>query len=202
MLQILAFASVLIILQTFPILSYGQPPLAKRMPIPGSYGGVVEMAFDSTSGEVTGYVYMSSDGPVHRSCSLMFTGIFSGNNKIPVQFFIESQSEKVTDGTLTLKGNNLNIIASSGNGYCNDILDLTDGIDAKLTKSLPYISCKAVQRDKAYIYKSPSDTTKTKMYLIKDNFVMVKKYHGDWANIEYVGKRIIEGWIKKDSLWP
>lgn len=107
--------------------------------------------------------------------------------------------EKVTDGYIVVDGKTIYLKANSGDGYCNDILDLTDGIKFNFSKYRPYLACETIRKDKAYIYSLPNSANRTKMYLIEDDFVSVLKKQDDWLYIEYSGKKVINGWIKKDD---
>lgn len=53
--------------------------------------------------------------------------------------------------------NKITLTAKSGEGYCNDILDLTGGLEMDFAKGRPYIGCRAVNKVTTYLYSSPVD---------------------------------------------
>lgn len=60
------------------------------------------------------------------------------------------------------------------------------------------IKVKEVQVDKSIIYSEPG--TATKMFLIKGDVATVLEEKGDWLKIEFLGKRLVTGWIKKKDV--
>ncbi len=65
-----------------------------------------------------------------------------------------------------------------------------------------FISANVIKSAKAPIYKTDSDTAKTKMYLVKDNFISIVAINENWVSFEYMnpsGKRI-KGWLKKEDV--
>jgi len=96
----------------------------------------------------------------------------------------------------------ISLTARSGAGYCNDILDLTDGVDVNFSKARPYIGCRAVSKARTYLYSAAVDSSKTRMYLVRGDFIMILGVKENWVNVEYIGKKVISGWIRKDELFP
>ena len=59
------------------------------------------------------------------------------------------------------------------------------------------IKVKEIQVDKSIIYSEPG--TATKMFLIKGDVATVLEEKGEWLKIEFLGKRLVTGWIKKED---
>ena len=59
------------------------------------------------------------------------------------------------------------------------------------------IEVKEVQVNKSTIFSKPE--VATKMYLIKGDIATVLEEKGDWLKIEFLGKRLVTGWIKKED---
>jgi hypothetical protein len=55
-----------------------------------------------------------------------------------------------------------------------------------------------VIKDKIIIYLSP--TIPTKMYLIKEDAFKIIEENENWAKIEFFGKKVITGWLKKEEI--
>lgn len=173
----------------------------------GNYGDAVVLAFDSASSEISGYTRMdehADDNPnkVVRSCYIMFTGKCNGTDNCPVDFYMGSDSEKITDGFVNVSGKNLTIKTNRSIDLCESFVNLTDGETFPFKENKPYLFCRSINKEKVYIYSNPNDTSKTKMYLIKHNYVGILKVSGQWVSIEYWGKKMIQGWIKKENLFP
>jgi len=60
------------------------------------------------------------------------------------------------------------------------------------------IKVKEVQVNKSIIYSEPG--TATKMFLIKGDIATVLEEKGEWLKIEFLGKRLVTGWIKKEDV--
>lgn len=60
------------------------------------------------------------------------------------------------------------------------------------------IKVKEVQVDKSIIYSEPD--TATKMFLIKGDVATILEEKGDWIKIEFLGKRLVTGWIKQEDV--
>lgn len=59
---------------------------------------------------------------------------------------------------------------------------------------------KKIANKKSYIYSSANDNSKTKMYLIRGDEIVIVKDKFQWIKIRYYGNKTIEGWIKKSDL--
>lgn len=60
------------------------------------------------------------------------------------------------------------------------------------------IKVKEVQVDKSIIHSEPG--TATKMFLIKGDVATVLEEKGEWLKIEFLGKILVTGWIKKEDV--
>lgn len=84
-------------------------------------------------------------------------------------------------------------------------MDLTGetGEPFSFTTPRSFISANVIKSAKASIYKTASDTAKTKMYLVKDNFISIVAVADNWVSFDYMnpsGKRI-KGWLKKEDVY-
>ena len=60
-----------------------------------------------------------------------------------------------------------------------------------------------VQAERAYLYNEPAEESKTKMYVIRDDKVTILDTGGpydEWFKIRYQGKKVIEKWIRAETL--
>lgn len=189
------------------LVAVAQPEGQNTTPNPGSYEDAVHLSYDSVTKEISGYVKMDVnrlDNPrkVYRSCAVLFIGKTNGSGTARVDFYNSPDIKLVTTGDVVFNTDNITVTAKSGEGYCNDILNLTGGLEMDFTKRQPYIGCRAVNEDRVYLYSSPVDSGKTKLYLLKGDMIMILGTKGDWVKIEYIGKRMIDGWIRKGQLSP
>ena len=60
------------------------------------------------------------------------------------------------------------------------------------------IDVKEIIVPKSIIYSEPDNPTK--MYLIKDDVVTITEEKDNWVKIEYFGKTLVTGWIKKEEV--
>jgi hypothetical protein len=176
-------------------------------PRTGDYEDAVHLGYDSVTKEVSGYIKMEvqrEDQPkkTYRSCSVLFIGKMDGAGKAKVEYYNTPDLQDVTAGEAEFGKGGISLTARSGEGYCNDILGLTVGVDMNFSKARPYIGCRGVSKPKTYIYSAAVDSSRTKMYLVKGDLVMVLGVAGEFVNIEYLGKRVITGWVKKEEVFP
>jgi hypothetical protein len=198
---------IALLLPFIPFAVFAQPKRNTAVPNTGSYEDAVQVAYDSVTKELSGYVKMEisrEDQPkkVYRSCAVMFIGKLVGPGKAAVDYYNSPDVEKVTAGDAVFKGGSVSLSAQSGQGYCNDILGLTEGVDMNFSKGRPYIGCRAVNKPKTYLYSAAVDSCKTRMYLVKGDFIMILGVKENWVNVEYLGKKVISGWVRKDELFP
>jgi hypothetical protein len=189
------------------LVAFGQPGSQNITPIPGNYDDAVQLSYDSVTKEISGYVKMDVnrlDNPkkVYRSCAVLFIGKTDGTGVARVDFYNSQDIKLVTTGDVVFEADKVTLTAKSGEGYCNDILNLTEGLEMDFTRRRPYIGCRAVNAERVYLYSLPVDSGKTKMYLLKGDMIMILGVKADWVKIEYIGKKIIEGWIRKSELSP
>jgi|GEM_PF-3169041 len=198
---------IALVAQFVGLVAVAQPGSQNSTPIPGNYEDALHLSYDSVSKEVSGYVKMdvnALDNPkkIYRSCAVLFIGKINGPGTARVDIYNSPDIKLVTTGGLTFDAEKVTLTAKSGEEFCNDILNLTEGLDMEFTKRHPYIGCRAVNEGKAYLYSSPVDSARTKMYLLKGDMIMILGIRADWVKIEYVGKKTIDGWIRKSQLSP
>ncbi len=198
---------IALVAQFITIVAVAQPGSLNIVLKTGSYEEAMQLSYDSVTKEVSGYVKMQVnrlDNPrkSYRSCSVLFIGKVNGSNTCKVDFYNSPDIKLVTTGEAVFDPDKITLTAKSGEGYCNDILDLTGGLEMDFAKGRPYIGCRAVNKVTTYLYSSPVDSAKTKMYLLKGDMVMILGVKEGWVKIEYIGKKIIDGWIRKSELSP
>jgi hypothetical protein len=199
--------AIAIVVQFVSLVAAAQPGSLNITPKPGNYEDAVRLSYDSVTKEVAGYVKMDVNSlddskKIYRSCAVLFIGKINGSGTASVDFYNSPDLKLVTTGDIAFDADKVTVTAKSGEGYCNDILNLTDGLEMDFAKSRPYIGCRAVNEEKVYLYSSPVDSSKTKMYLLKGDIIMILGIKENWVEIEYIGKRIIDGWIRKSELSP
>jgi hypothetical protein len=187
------------------ISSYGQ---SKKLTVKtGIYEDAVVLAYDSVSSEISGFTTMAehddqNKSKVVRSCYLLFKGKYTGDEKCHVDIFAGSDPERIATGFVSIANNKLTLTTNTEISYCEDFLNLTSGETFPFKEHKPYIFCKSISKNKTYIYSTPADSAITKMYLIKNDYVAALKFSGQWIFVEYLGKKIIRGWIKNEDLFP
>lgn len=60
------------------------------------------------------------------------------------------------------------------------------------------IEVREITSEKSVIYSEPG--IPTKMYLIKGDIVTIIREKENWLNIEYLGNKLVKGWIKKSDI--
>ena len=198
---------IALVVQFVSLVAVAQLGSGNSTPKPGNYEDAVQLSYDSVTKEISGYVKMDVnelDNPkkIYRSCAVLFIGKVNRSGTARVDFYNSPDIKLVTTGDVVFDADKITLTAKSGEGYCNDILNLTDGLDMEFTKSQPYIGCRAVNEDRVYLYSLPVDSGKTKMYLLKGDMIMILGIKADWVKIQYIGKKIIDGWIRKSQLSP
>ena len=183
-----------------------------KLPIKtGNYDETVDLSYDKTKGIISGVIARTNkdnpNGP-RISCSLLFISApqpkTGSSNKYPVRFFNEGDTAEAGKGYVEITKNGINVKTNGMFSSCNNIMDLageTGEFFAFLTAKA-FNSAGIIRSDKAPIYKTASDTAKTKMYLVKDNFVSLVTIQESWVSFEYMnpsGKRI-KGWLKKEEV--
>lgn len=181
---------------------------SKRSPFKtGIYEDAVVLAYDSVSSEISGFTTTDerdddNKNKIVRSCYVFFKGKYTGEPKSQVDFFAGSDPEKITTGYVSFSNNKLTLSTDTEIRYCEDFLNLLDGETFPFKTVKPYIFCRSIGKNKATIYSKAADSAKTKMYLVKNDYVAVLKISDQWVLIEYLGKKLIQGWIKREDLFP
>jgi len=193
------------------IMLYSDRPLAQGtsgLSRTGIYEKVVHVAYDSASKELSGFISAESYGPdgktIYQSCDLLFSGICANFSNCKIAFYIPNNADTESTGVIRLDGSNAILISDEVILFCQNIFDFhsSDGYPFLFSTFRPYKFCRAIKQNKVRIYKEPTDSSATRMYLIKDDFVSILKEKEGWVYIEYQGKKDIYGWIRKENLFP
>ena len=196
---ILVFASITVFAQnTLPIKT-------------GNYEETVDLSYDKNKGIISGIIarsnYYNPNGP-RISCSMRFVSLpqvkTAGANKYPVRFYNEGDTAEAGKGYVEITKAGINVKCNGDFSSCNNLMDLAGetGEPFAFLTAKAFITAGIIRSDKAPIYKTAVDSTKTKMYLVKGNFVSVTSITGSWVSFEYMtlsGKRI-KGWLKKEEV--
>lgn len=176
---------------------------------PGNYDERLNLSFDKKSGIISGIIAMSNEGNGPKiTCSLLFKSSaqqkMNEPNKYLVDFSNEGDTVAAGHGYIEIKNDGVNIKCNGMLSSCQNVIDLggETGEFFELTTAKAFISANIIKSAKAYIYKTASDTAKTKMYLIKHNFISIITIKDNWVSFEYMnpsGKRI-KGWLKKEDI--
>ena len=177
----------------------------------GNYEETVDLSYDKNKGIISGIIarsnYDNPNGP-RISCSMMFMSLpqskTAGANKYPVRFYNEGDTAEVGKGYLEVIKNGINIKYNGVITSCQNIMPLDDeaGLPFEFSSARVFISASVIRNNKAAIYKTAVDSAKSKMYLVKGNFVSVTSITDSWVSFEYMtssGKRI-KGWLKKEDV--
>ncbi|HEX6428744.1 MAG TPA: hypothetical protein VF008_13705 [Niastella sp.] len=176
---------------------------------PGNYDEMLDLSYDKKSGIISGIIATSNNGNTPRiSCSLIFKSSpqtkMAGPNKYPVGFYNEGDTAEAGQGYIEIKNNGVDVKCNGTFSSCQNLIDLggETGWFFEFTTAKPFISANIISNANASIYKTASDTAKTKMYLIKNNFISIITIKDNWVSFEYMnpsGKRI-KGWLKKEDI--
>ena len=177
----------------------------------GNYEETVDLSYDKNKGIISGVIARTNNenpnGP-RISCSLLFISTprikTSSPNKYPVRFFNEGDTVESGKGYVEITKDGINVKSNGFVSSCNNLMDLAGetGEPFAFSTAKKFIATAIIHSAKASIYKTASDTAKTKMYLVKDNFISVTSITGNWVSFEYMtlsGKRI-KGWLKKEDI--
>lgn len=175
----------------------------------GNYEQTVDLSYDKNKAIITGVIARSNqdnpNGP-RITCSMMFVGSPKtiGANKYPVRFFNEGDTTEAGKGYVEITKSGINIKCNGNFSSCQNIMDLAGemGEPFEFSTAKTFIAVSAIRNAKAPIYKTAVDSTKTKMYLVKGNFISIVTVNDSWVSFEYMnpsGKRI-KGWLKKEDV--
>jgi hypothetical protein len=177
----------------------------------GNYEETVDLSYDKNKGIISGVIARSNNdnpnGP-RISCSLLFMSAPKlktiGANKYPVRFFNEGDTTEAGKGYVEITKDGINVKSNGMVSSCNNLMDLAGETGEPFTflTAKAFISAGIIRTDKATIYKTANDTAKTKMYLVKGNFISATSITDSWVSFEYMslsGKRI-KGWLKKEDV--
>ena len=177
----------------------------------GNYEETVDLAYDKSKGIISGIIsrsnYDNPNGP-RISCSLLFLSSPQsktiGPNKYQVRFFNEGDTSEAGKGYIEIIKTGINVKCYGRFSSCDNLLDLASetGEPFGFSTAKSFISANTIRNAKATIYKTASDTAKTKMYLVKGNFISIMTVNDNWVSFEYMtfsGKRI-KGWLKKEDV--
>jgi hypothetical protein len=187
---------------------------SQTLPIkPGNYDETVDLSYDKIKGIISGVIARSNqdnpNGP-RITCSLIFMTSprpkTIGPNKYPVRFFNEGDTSEAGKGYIEITKTGIDVKSYGLISSCNNLMDLAGetGEPFEFLTAKSFISASIIRNAKATIYKTAADTAKTKMYLVKGNFVSVTSKTDNWVSFEYMtpsGKRI-KGWLKKEDVMP
>jgi hypothetical protein len=183
-----------------------------KLPIKtGNYEETVDLSYDKNKGIISGVITRSNNdnpnGP-RISCSLLFISTprlkANNSNKYPVRFFNEGDTAEAGKGYVEITKDGINVKCNGDFSSCQNIMPLADetGLPFEFSSARAFISAGIISSNKATIYKTAADSAKTKMYLVKGNFVSVTSITDSWVSFEYMtysGKRI-KGWLKKEDI--
>jgi hypothetical protein len=188
--------------------TFGQTKLPVKT---GNYDETVDLSYDKAKGTISGIIARTNNdnpnGP-RISCSLLFISEprlkTSSSNKYPVRFFNEGDTAEAGKGYVEITKDGINVKSNGFVSSCNNLMDLAGETGEPFTflTAKAFITAGIVRSAKAPIYKTAADTAKTKMYLVKGNFISITSLTGNWVSFEYMtssGKRI-KGWLKKEDV--
>lgn len=174
----------------------------------GSYDDVVIVGYDSASKMLSGYL-SASEGDLQNpsiskfSCRIEFRGKVQNQNLVTIEFYEPGHDSILAKGSLKFeKGHSLNIKSDSPISFCQTIFDLggKNGELFNLKNKVPIKYCSHITAERSYLSKQPSDASRTKSYLIKNDLVSILKEKDGWAFVEYYGSKVVSGWIKSSSI--
>jgi hypothetical protein len=167
----------------------------------GEYDYGLKIGYDESNNKLSGLLDIS-DVSKKVSCKLLLVGNYkSGSDSIIKIYFIDPLSfDKIDSGVLKTSKGFVTIKSISQITFCQNIIDLHSGQRFNLIEKKKIISCDVVKPEKSYILTTSDRSAKSKKYLIRGDLISVLSRQDDYFNIEFQGKKLITGWIKKDDL--
>ncbi len=175
--------------------------------ISGEYGGSLKIAYDPTSGDITGY-YQNSTGfdqdtkQPRFTCAYFIQGVKMDDIVSLITYYPGEQNEKTIEGLMFILGaNSLKFNLVEDHGGCANVESFAgESLTFKRTKPMNWIFIKFVTAEKTYFHTEPKATTKGKAFVLKNDILYVEKVSGNWALCSFYGKKETKGWIKLSDL--
>jgi hypothetical protein len=171
----------------------------------GVYDNALLIAVNSSSNQLTGY-YENYTGWDEESNSPRFSCVFYiegeiTDSKFSITTYYPNYSETILGYIEINSDSSINIKLAEEHGGCWNVEHFANEPNKfSIEENKDWIAIKFVKSDKAYFYNEKSEDKKRKAYIIKNDFVLIKKIEGDWAYGVYEGKTITKGWIKLSDL--
>jgi hypothetical protein len=175
----------------------------------GYYEGMLDLAFDEKNKIIYGVISISSPDKSNRVyCSLMFKSDSTrnplGTNRYSISFFTQEDSIPTGYGYIEIKNDGVNVKCYEFLSACQSLIDLKSesGYYFSLSATKPFKGVSKIKSTKAYIYNTATDVAKSKMYLVKNDFISILSKSNGWVLFEYMnfnGKHI-KGWLKSEDI--
>ena len=173
----------------------------------GEYRYGLKLAFNNQTKRLTGYFenYTGWDEEAKRpkfSCIFYIDGFATKSQFRVLTYYPEYRSDDNITGEMEIvNASTVRIKLPGEHGGCWNVEHFADEpVLFDLEKKAEWTSIRYVVKDKTYFYAEKSDNMKKKAFLVKNDFVCIKKVENDWAYCTFYGKQITTGWIKIDDL--
>ncbi len=178
-------------------------------PVSGKYDGLL-LAFDKEHQRLTGYFesYTGWDESFKAprfSCIFYLEARQVSDSPVKIKTWYPGD-DTVIEGELTWSDDPSSVFIKlpTEHGGCWNVQPFArEKVLFELMEPTDWLSIEIVTAKKAYFYRSPSDKSKTRAYVIARDVIRVLKRKHDWVYAEYrhteTGK-VTRGWVKKKML--
>ena len=173
----------------------------------GEYATGLNIAYNPVNKLVTGYYenftgFDEETGNPKFSCIFYLEGFYK-NGKIMVTSYypIDKLEDEIKGELQIIDINKIKIKLSEEHGGCWNVEHFANEFvifNLKTTKNWKEI--RYIDSNKAYFYGDKKENTKKKSFLIKGDIVYIDKIENNWIHCQFLGKKIIVGWLKKKSV--
>ena len=179
-------------------------------PSSGRYAELI-VGVDQTSGVITGY-YENGTGwddqtkSSRFTCSFYLYGTKQGDSfKIITWWPGDDLADSVINGRLDFKADgSIDVLLESEHGGCWNVQHFADKdspANLILDKPGSWTSVRVVKVRRAYFYDKPSQQTRRRSYLTKNDAIRVFSNKPGWVEAEYGVDKISKGWLKESDLY-
>jgi len=174
----------------------------------GIYDDYFFLGYNDSSRKLSGYIdyqpYQKVSGSIQIGCRFYIIGIPGLQaNSFNLTVYFNTDSSVKRKGTLKVQKDKVYLKIDDIVPSCSSVMDFTGDKGAMFTLSEPrkFFDLGMVEKEKTFIYnKSGNTIEKLKKYLVKGDYVNILQEEEGWLLIEFIGKKVSRGWIKKEDI--
>lgn len=190
-----------LLLVIFSNLGFGQKLIS------GEYDFGMKLSYDAASNTLTGYFenYTGLDEETQNpkfSCIFYIEGKVTGKKFSIKTYYPEDKKDDMISGTIEIIDNkSIKISLPEEHGGCWNVQHFADKPEPfYLEHKTNWTQIRYIDKAKSFFYKDTSNSSLTKMYLLKGDFVCIDKIENGKAFCTYFGKKTTKGWINVSDL--